>query len=235
MKERAAGESTTGPASRCGPGTRRFSSAAAASAGHDGDPLPRPARQASQGRSGRADRGPSPAHAVRHDPAGRGPPASGNRSVPQPETAGEELQVPAIALCRLDRGPARRTRKRPWVSDVRESGSLEQDADMVILPHREDDHEKASRTPEKPTNRGKSQVPSHLVRVETPTPGRPSGRAGNRGSGRHGCTYRGAGAARGEHGDHKVVRPTRIRAPRSRYARRALGSRRISAGGLFHD
>jgi hypothetical protein len=39
----------------------------------------------------------------------------------------------------------------------------------------------------------------------------------------------------GEHGDHKVVRPTRIRAPGSRYARRALGPRRISAGGLFHD
>ncbi|MFF1917764.1 GntR family transcriptional regulator [Streptomyces sp. NPDC058239] len=39
----------------------------------------------------------------------------------------------------------------------------------------------------------------------------------------------------GEHGDRKVVRPARIRAPGSRYARRALGPRRISAGGLFHD
>ena len=39
----------------------------------------------------------------------------------------------------------------------------------------------------------------------------------------------------GAHGDHKVVRPTRIRAPGSRYARRALRPGCMSAGGLVHD
>jgi replicative DNA helicase len=54
----------------------------------------------------------------------------------------KELDVPVVAISQLNRGPEQRTDKKPMISDLRESGSLEQDADMVILLHRPDAFER---------------------------------------------------------------------------------------------
>jgi replicative DNA helicase len=59
----------------------------------------------------------------------------------------KELEVPVVAISQLNRGAEQRTDKRPMLSDLRESGSLEQDADMVILLHREDAYERESTRP----------------------------------------------------------------------------------------
>ncbi|MDB5699235.1 MAG: replicative helicase [Alphaproteobacteria bacterium] len=73
------------------------------------------------------------------------------------KTLAKELQVPVLALSQLSRAVEQREDKRPQLSDLRESGSIEQDADIVLFVYRED-YYVASREPKRPIDGDDAKV-----------------------------------------------------------------------------
>lgn len=86
------------------------------------------------------------------------------------KTLARRLEVPVLALSQLSRAPEQRPQKRPQLADLRESGALEQDADLVVLLYRPEHYPELA----KPENRGLAELivaknrhgPTGLVRLD---------------------------------------------------------------------